>query len=131
MEPSNVNTVPGRLEGIMKALTELHNKVLKLTETNSNPNYVNTVRKTLENYEMILVLYIDSNGEYIHPSADANVRQTITELHKYLYPPDARISSITSRWIHGMFEEAPFTPSIKHIERMKETIQTSREDGTS
>jgi len=131
MEPSKVDTVPDRLDGILRALSELHNKVLKSTEINSNPNYVNTVRKTLENYETVLMLYIDSNGEYIHPSADANVRHTITELRKYLYPPDAYISSQTSRWIHGMFEEAPFTPSLQHIERMKESIPQSREDGTS
>lgn len=122
--------VPERLRNIIDILTTLHEStIVDIVESSTKPNAINSVRRLLSLYGDILRQFIESDGTYIHPSADKPVIASINNLKKYIYPPDGRVSSPTLYWIEEMFQEAPFTLSVDHIERMKKSVESV--DGTN
>ena len=117
--------VPERLRNIVDILTTLHEStIVDIVESSTQPNAINSVRRLLSLYGDILRQFIESDGTYIHPSADKPVITSINNLKNYIYPPDGRVSSPTLYWIEEMFQEAPFTLSADHIQRMKKSVES-------
>ena len=115
--------VPERLKAILDILTKFHTEIVVNTiESNTEPTSLNTLRKQLSLYGMILSQWIESDGEYIHPASDDTVKKYIDELKVYMYPSEQSVSTLTQYWIEQMFHESPFTLSIHHIERLKNSI---------
>ena len=117
--------VPDRLKGILDVLTDFHTStVVDMIESNTEPITLTFLRKRLSQYSTILILFIQTDGNYIHPAADTAVLACIHDLKPYLYPPDATVSTRAIYWIEQLFEEAPFTLSPQHIQRLKESVNT-------
>jgi len=115
--------IPERLKSVLDILVKFHTrKVMDTTESTKKPNSMILLREQLSLDGIILSQFIESDGKYIDPRSDDDLKHCINELTLYLYPPDAYISTMAIYWIGQMFEEAPFTLSIDHIQRMKNSI---------
>ena len=122
-EGTHVNSIPERLHAILDILTK-HQKdtITSMTEASDNPSEVNRVKQLLERHFSILIMFIDSDGEYIDPAADNSIKACIEQLKMYIYPPDNRVSVYTKQWAEDIKNNV-FTLSPKHIQVLKKSVE--------
>lgn len=123
METNHVNSVPERLHAILDILMN-HQKeiIIHMTQDSNDPAEINNVKQLLNKHLTIIVMYIESDGEYIDSTADESIRKCIKQLSIYLYPSDNRVSVYTKEWIDDIKNNV-FTLSPKHIKLLKKSVE--------